>query len=131
MRLVIITGLAVALIGCSKDTAKGTEYTLAGESSLTEAQKGQIVARIGDRLITLQEFEKRLNQQSSFARARHNSPSRKQEFLDSMVRFELLAIEAKRKGYDQRPDVQLAAGDLVAAGVTFNTQRTSGAVCAA
>lgn len=107
MRLIIITGLFLGLFGCSKDAAKGTEYTLAGESSLTETQKGQVVARIGDRLITLQEFEKRLNQQSSFARARHNSPSRKQEFLDSLVRFELLALEAKRKGYDQRPDVVL------------------------
>ena len=108
MRWSLCIGMSLMLLGCGKDSAKGSDYKLAAESSLTEQQKGEVVARIGDRLITLQEFEKRLNQQSTFARARHNSPSRKQEFLDSLVRFELLAIEAERKGYGEDPDVQLA-----------------------
>jgi peptidyl-prolyl cis-trans isomerase C len=107
MRSLLLLSLVSLVCGCRDDDAKGTEYTLAGESSLTEAQKTQVVARIGDHLITLQEFEKRLNQQSSFARARHNSASRKEEFLDSLVRFELLALEAEKKGYDKNPDVRL------------------------
>ena len=81
------------LLGCGKDSAKSSDYKLAAESSLTEQQKGEVVARIGDRLITLQEFEKRLNQQSTFARARHNSPSRKQEFLDAEGQFKKLFSE--------------------------------------
>jgi len=103
---------ALALTACNPSAndqaAKGSQYVLAGESSLTPAQQKRVVARIGDRVITLQEFESRLNQQSMFARNRHNSPERKKEFLDSMVRQELLALEAIRKGYDKDPDVVLA-----------------------
>jgi peptidyl-prolyl cis-trans isomerase C len=103
---------SLLLLACGQtpdnQAAKGSEYVLAGESSLTPDQQKHIVAKIGDRLITLQEFESRLNQQSVVARNRHNSPERKKEFLDSMVRQELLAIEAKRKGYDKDPDVILA-----------------------
>ncbi len=120
MRAPLIVTLSCLLWSCQGDDAKGTEYTLAGESSLTETQKTQVVARIGDRLITLQEFEKRLNQQSSFARARHNSASRKQEFLDSLVRFELLAIEAQKKGYDKNPDVQLVQKQAMVRQFTSN-----------
>jgi len=111
-RIITILILGGLLSACDqnkeKQAAKGTEYVLAGESSLSPSQKKEVVAKIGDRLITLEEFESRLNQQSVFARNRHNSPSRKREFLDSLVRFELLAIEAKRKGYDAHPDVLLA-----------------------
>ena len=96
------------VIGCGKDSAKGTEYVLARESKLSEAEQSQIVAKIGERNITLQEFESRLNQQSVFARNRHNSPARKKDFLESLIRFELLAIAAVEKGYDKDPYVQLA-----------------------
>ena len=95
-------------IGCGKDSAKGTDYVLARESKLSEAEQTQIVAKIGERTITLQEFESRLNQQSVFARNRHNSPARKKDFLESLIRFELLAVAAVEKGYDKDPDVQLA-----------------------
>ncbi len=81
---------------------------IAAEGDLTPEEKGKIVARIGDRVITLEQFERRLNQQSPFARARYNSAERKKEFLDSLVRFELLALEAEAKGLDKDPDVQLA-----------------------
>ncbi|MEE2786241.1 MAG: peptidyl-prolyl cis-trans isomerase [Myxococcota bacterium] len=97
-----------SLVGCTSDQDKGAEYTLATESSLSEGQKKRVVARIGDRMITLEEFESRLNEKSPFVRARYNSPNRKQEFLDSLIRFELLALEAEKKGYGKDPDVVLA-----------------------
>jgi peptidyl-prolyl cis-trans isomerase C len=101
--------LVSALLGCDTQNkaAKGGMIT-ASESDLTEDERGRIVARIGDTVITLADFERRLNQQSPFARSRYSSLQRKKEFLDSLVRFELLAIEAREKGYDQDPDVILA-----------------------
>ena len=99
---------AWCLLACSADKDKGAEYALATESSLSEDQKKRVVARIGPRMITLEEFESRLNEKSPFVRARYNSPNRKQEFLDSLIRFELLALEAENKGYDKDPDVVLA-----------------------
>lgn len=69
---------------------------------------GKALAKIGDRVITLEEFEKRLAQQSAFARGRYNSLQRKKEFLDSLVRFELLAMDAEKKGFGSDPEVELA-----------------------
>ncbi len=86
--------------------AKGVQ--VAAEGDLTPEEKGKVVARVGEMVITLEEFERRLNQQSPFARARYSSVAKKKEFLDSLVRFELLAAEAKAKGYDEHPDVVLA-----------------------
>lgn len=96
-----------ALGGCRDDGDTGSNLTLAA-GDLDEAEKGQIVARIGDEAITVEEFEARLDQQSPFVRARYDSPQRKKEFLDSLVRFELIAAEAERQGYGDDPDVKLA-----------------------
>lgn len=101
-----------ALGGCKPekppaDDPQGSIKTAPKAAVASEAQ-GKIVARVGDHAITLAEFEARLNQQSPFARSRYSSLQRKKEFLDSLVRFELLALDAQKKGFDQDPDVQLA-----------------------
>lgn len=72
---------------------------------LTEAQAKQVLATVGDTTITLGQFAERLGSQSPYLRARYTSPERRREFLDNMIRFELLAIEAKRRGHDQREEV--------------------------
>jgi len=105
MRPALILGVLAATLGCDQSD-KGAEISL-GAGDLSDAEKGQIVARIGERTITLAEFEARLNQQSTFARARYNSPSRRREFLDELVRFELIAMEAESKGYADHPDVRM------------------------
>ncbi len=106
----LIPFVTLALCACvnpdQDKAAKGLQIAAAGD--LTPEEKGKVVARVGDRVITLEEFERRLNQQSPFARARYNSAERKREFLDSLVRFELLAKEAEAKGLHKDPDVQLA-----------------------
>lgn len=75
---------------------------------ISEAERATVVAKIGDQTITLKDFEERLAEQAPFARARFASGQRKQEFLDSLVRFEVLAREAEEKGFDRDPEVQLA-----------------------
>src|SRR5690349_15002197 len=82
--------------------AKGPEL----KHGLNEQQAGQIVAKVGDTSITLGDFAERLASQSPYLRARYTSPERRREFLDNMVRFELLALEAQRRGEDKVPEVQ-------------------------
>jgi peptidyl-prolyl cis-trans isomerase C len=41
------------------------------------------------------------------ARARYNSPERKKAFMENMIKFEVLAQEAKRQGLDRDPQVLL------------------------
>jgi peptidyl-prolyl cis-trans isomerase C len=63
------------------------------------------LAKIDDVTITLGEFEDRLNRQSPYIRARYTSLEQKKDFLDQLIRFEILAKEAYRRGYDKDPEV--------------------------
>ncbi|HKP56383.1 MAG TPA: peptidyl-prolyl cis-trans isomerase [Polyangiales bacterium] len=72
---------------------------------LTPEQAQQTLVKVGDTTITLGEFADRLGGQSPYLRARYNSPERRREFLDNMVRFELLATEASKRGFDKSEDV--------------------------
>ncbi len=58
-------------------------------------------------MITLGEFERRLNAQAPMARARYNTLDRKTAFMESMIKFEVLAQEARRQGFDTDPQVML------------------------
>ncbi|HEU4729364.1 MAG TPA: peptidyl-prolyl cis-trans isomerase [Kofleriaceae bacterium] len=63
------------------------------------------LARIDDVTITLGELQERINRQSPYIRARYTSLEQKKEFLDSLIRFEVLAKEAYRRGLDKDPEV--------------------------
>src|SRR5438270_12425179 len=67
-------------------------------------KSGPVVAEVGDEKITADEVRQRLNETSPFLRARYNTVERKKEFLENMVRNELLAQEAIRQGYDKRSE---------------------------
>lgn len=75
---------------------------------LTDAERAMVVAKIGDFKITLGEVERQLASQPAFARARYRTFDKKVEFLNNLVQFELLAMEAQKRGYDADPDVVLA-----------------------
>jgi len=63
------------------------------------------LAKVDDVVITVGELQERLNRQSPYIRARYTSLEQKKEFLDSLIRFEVLAKEAQRRGFDQDPEV--------------------------
>lgn len=77
-----------------------------GGNGLSPEDSRKVLAKIDETTITLGEFADRINQQSPYLRARYNSPERRREFLDNLVRFELLAQEAERRGYGNDPEVQ-------------------------
>src|SRR3954466_5712382 len=81
---------AAALAACSKSSSKS----------------GPVVATVGNESITADEMRQRLNETSPFLRARYNTVERKKEFLENLVRNELLAQEAVRQGYDKSPAVR-------------------------
>jgi len=80
---------------------------LAAAPACKKSEKsGPAVARVGDEVITADEVRQRLNETSPFLRARYSTLERKKEFLENMVRNELLAQEAVRQGYDKSPAVR-------------------------
>jgi peptidyl-prolyl cis-trans isomerase C len=94
--------------GCSKKAEDAPAQQEWPKHGLTEAQANEVLAKVGDRTITVGEFADRLASQSPYLRARFESPERRKEFLDNLVRFELLVYEAKRQGYADRPEITRA-----------------------
>ncbi len=66
----------------------------------------QVVAKVDDEVITVGDVQERINKQSPFIRARYTTLDKKKEFLDNLVRFEVMAAEAQKRGYDKDPEVQ-------------------------
>jgi len=81
--------LALALAACSPQPKKS----------------GPAVAKGEGVLITADEFKARLDEQSPFIRQRYTTLERKKEFLDNLVRMELLTRAAEKAGLDKDPDV--------------------------
>src|SRR5258708_37543165 len=71
-----------------------------------KSSSGPAVAHVGDEVITADEFKHRIEEQSPFLRARYNTLDRKKEFLENLIRNELLAQEAQRQGFDKSPAVK-------------------------
>jgi len=91
-RLLIVGLLAIAASACQPQP--GGKKT------------GVPVAQGNGILITSDEFKSRLDEQSPFIRARYTTLERKKEFLDNLVKQEVLAAEAERQGLDKDPDVR-------------------------
>ncbi|HET6922314.1 MAG TPA: peptidylprolyl isomerase, partial [Anaeromyxobacteraceae bacterium] len=68
-------------------------------------KSGPAVAKGDGVLVTANDFKARLEEQSPFIRARYNTLERKKEFLDNLIRTELLARAAEKQGLDKDPEV--------------------------
>jgi hypothetical protein len=73
---------------------------------LTAEQAARVVAKVGDRTITLGDFARTLERMDQFDRLRYQSKERRRELLEEMIDVELLAAEAKRQGIDKDPEAQ-------------------------
>jgi peptidyl-prolyl cis-trans isomerase C len=89
MRHVSLIVVLAALAACSKGK-----------------KEGPLVAEGDGVAVTAKEFQKKLDEQSPFIRSRYSTLERKKEFLENLIRFELLAKEARAKGLDKDPEVQ-------------------------
>jgi len=63
------------------------------------------LAKVDNVVITVGEFQERINRQSPYIRARYTSLEQKKDFLDNLIKFEVLAHEALSRGFDKNPDV--------------------------
>lgn len=99
----------IALVGC-KSCGRGDGTDDAGAASptklLTAEQAAQVLAKVGDKTITLGDYTAALEHMDQFDRLRYQSPERRKELLDEMITVELLAMEATAKGYDKDPLAQ-------------------------
>ncbi len=91
----------------------GACSTADGKGGSKAAESTDILAKVDDVVITVQEFEELINRKAPYVRARYNSVDARKEFLDSLVRTEVLAKEAKARGFDKHPDVVRATKQVM------------------
>ena len=99
--LAVPSALALVVLTALAPACKRGGKTRSGES----VDPGQVVAKVDDSVITVSEVQDKINKQSPFVRARYTTPEKKKEYLDSLIRFKVLANEAERRGYDKDPEV--------------------------
>ena len=105
-----IGGLFLLSAGCNERASHEQAPKPAAASShlkhgLTPEQEQQSLVVIGDTRVTLGDFAEQLADKSPYLRARYASPERRRELLDELVKFELLAKEAQRRGLDKSDEV--------------------------
>jgi len=101
---ICITLLAISSFGCNKLENLGSKIKPA------QPPQGTVIAKIDDLYITLEQFEQEIqnyNQLTDNPAAQITTRDQKLSYLnDELIRRYLFYIDAKTRGYDQRPKVQ-------------------------
>jgi hypothetical protein len=120
------SSLAVALaaaLGLPTCHAAGSGFLRA------DADRRRIVATVGREVITVGDVENRLQALSPLARARYAAPDKRRELVEDMIRVDVLANEARERGYDRDPEVvRLMKQPLIAKLIErdFDAKRSTG-----
>jgi peptidyl-prolyl cis-trans isomerase C len=97
--LIAVMALAVAGLAACSGSDKGKP------AAQTPSGGGKNLATIGKTVITVKDFEDKINRQNPYLRSRFSDPARRKEFLDTMIKGEVLYSKALSMGYDRDPDV--------------------------
>lgn len=74
-------------------------------SALSPEQRKVVVAKIGDRQVTLGDLEQRLLAEPAVVQSQFASVQKRKEYLAKLVQFEVMVLEAQRRGLDKDPEV--------------------------
>jgi peptidyl-prolyl cis-trans isomerase C len=105
-----------SLAACStkgEPTKQPAKVSAAVKHGLSREQAEEALVVIGDSTITVGDFAEQLADKSPYLRARYTSPERRRELLEELVKFELLAKEATRRGLDESTEVQRTKRQLM------------------
>lgn len=96
--------------GCTRSDDKKKDEASAGgatggPSSQPDEDLSAALAKVDGVTITVKQLQDSINRQSPYIRARYQSREQKRIFLDNLIRFEVLAREAERRGLDRDPEV--------------------------
>src|SRR5258708_11081260 len=108
-RVLLGVGLA-ATAACRRD-AEGAGSASPSASSATPAGispglSARVLAKVGDRTITLGDYVAVLDGMDRIERARYQTADRREQLLREMVDVELLAREAERRGLADKPEAK-------------------------
>lgn len=95
-------------------------------SALRPEQAAKVLAKVGDRAITLGDYVATLEHMDQFDRLRFQSPERRKELLQDLINVELLADEAIAKGYDKDPLAQQELRTVLRDAMLGDVRRSAG-----
>ncbi len=107
-RHVVVAIAALYLTGCNKPKEPQRAKPEQTKHGLSEEQAKLPLVVVGDTTVTVGQFAQQIAEKSPYLRARYASPERRRELLDELVKFELLAKEATRRGLDKSEEVERA-----------------------
>ena len=100
----------LALCGACREKPKQINLPMPSASALpgklTPELAKQVLAKVGEREITLGDYAETLERMDPLERIRYQSADRRKLLLNEIVQVELLAQEAKRRGLDKQPETQ-------------------------
>lgn len=108
-----VLGLLTTLACGKHEPSPAADKAVLKRHGLTAQQASEALVVIGNDTITVGDFAEQLADKSPYLRARYQSPERRRELLDELVKFELLAAEARKRGLDQSEDVQRTKRQLM------------------
>jgi len=88
------------------ESPEGEEESVGPCPGVEEADRNKVVAQVGEVEITVCDVTEALNKMSPYLRKAYESPQKRQQFIDNMIRFELIAQEAERRGYSSDDEVE-------------------------
>ncbi len=108
-RLSLSGALALVSMFTLSLVVQAAQKVAAGKPATAVAPKGKdkakVIAKIGNLSITVQDLENRINKQIPFIRKRYTDKKNMEQFIENVVDSEVLAMEAKSKGFDKNPQV--------------------------
>ena len=113
------TMLSIVMGGCKAQPSSPGAQSDQGASVLPPVGRvpaglgEQILAKVGDRTITVADYALVLDRMDRFERLRYQTPDRRRALLDELVNAELLAREAERRGLDKEPATQAYVSQLL------------------
>jgi len=115
--LALTLGALLLVGGCNskslEERAKQINAATLGPGNIPKEDASKVLAKVGDRVITLGDYAAALERMNEFDRMRYQAPEKRRELLNDMIDFELLAIEARRQGLDKSPEVEEATRQIL------------------
>ncbi len=95
--------------------AGSSDGAAAGPATHVEGpgDSAQVLARVGERTITLGDYVAALEHMDQFDRLRYQAPERRKDLLREMIDVMLLADEARDRGYDKDPVTEQEVREIV------------------
>ena len=88
-------------------------------------EERRVAVTVDGEVVTRSEVERRIRQLPEYARLQYRTPERKKSYLESIVRFEIMADVAESRGLGEHPAVRYALEKRIAEQQVHEALRTS------